>query len=301
MKIAQCRLSGLALAAWWLAWCAPLGAAEPNPAEAEIRASLAALAQAFNAHDAAGVATAWTTDAVYVDSATGEPLAGREQIQAYYARLFQDQPQVVLEAQLSEIELAGDAAAFARGVAQVRGGAAGEPTRTSFLAELAREEDRWRLVAVEESDFDPLGDLAWLVGTWEDEGGRTLSTFAWDTGGRFLVRSYLSETDAGDTIQGTQYIGWDPARGELRSWNFGSHGGLAEATWEPVEDHWSIHWVGSLGDGRQGTATQLLRPIDEDTFEVRWTGIDIDGELQPSTSPVTVRRIDETVGGSPRE
>jgi uncharacterized protein (TIGR02246 family) len=272
--------------------CTQSANGDDSPQAAAVRKSLAGLAQAFNKHDAAGVAAAWAENAVYVDLASGIELAGREKIQAHYAQLFQQQPQIKLTAKISKIEVEDDTRAFVRGNAEVTVGD-GEPTVTSFLAELVQEKGRWLLLSVEEDDPDPLADLDWLVGDWKDEGdGRSVrSTFAWDPGGRFLVRKYSIADESGAERTGTQYIVWDPASGEIRSWVFGSEGGFGEATWTPRDDHWAIHWTATLVDGRQASATQVLKPIDQDSFQVQWTDIDIDGELRPSTEPVTVRRV----------
>jgi hypothetical protein len=45
----------------------------------------------------------------------------------------------------------------------------------------------------------------------------------------------------------------------------------------------------TLPDRRIASATQVLKPIDEDAFEVKWSDIDVDGDMRPSTDPVTVR------------
>ncbi len=280
-------------------WCATSTAQTADePQASAVRAALAELGQAFNRRDAAGVAAAWTEDAIYVDLGTGELLAGREAIEGHYARLFTDEPQLQLTARLSGIELAGPSQAFVRGVAEVAG-AEGEPSTTSFLAELSLVDGKWLLVSVEEDDPDPMNDLAWLVGDWQDEGDSLAvqSSIRWNSTGRFLIRTYSLQTADGQLRRGTQYIAWDANRQEMRSWAFSAEGAIAEGVLVPAEDHWAIHWTSTLADGRTASATQVLKPIDQDTFEVHWADIDVDGDLRPSTEPVTVRRVASTAGG----
>lgn len=265
--------------------------AQADPTEA-VRAALKGVADAFNKHDAAAFAAAWSEDAVYADPEGGVELAGREAIRAWYAQVFQDQPTAALKADVSGVELQGDSHAFVRGTAEVTAEGA-EPDRTSFLAELVKEGDHWLIASVEEDDPDPLTDLDWLVGDWKDdrEGSSIESTFAWDGGGRFLVRKYTVADEDGEKRTGTQYIVGDAASGRLRSWVFDSEGAVAEGDWAAKDDHWAIHWTATLADGSEASATQIVKPVDEDTFEVKWSDIDVDGDMRPSTEPVTVRRV----------
>ena len=47
----------------------------------------------------------------------------------------------------------------------------------------------------------------------------------------------------------------------------------------------------TLADGRPASATQVITPVDEDSFQVEWTDIDIDGDMRPSTDKIIVRRV----------
>lgn len=292
---------GLAIAGVVLSSTASLLAADggENPQAAEVRETLKQFGEAYNKHDAAALGQLWTENAVYSDPMEDLALEGRAAIQERYAQLFQEDPQTVLKAQISELELDGDSHARVRGTAEVSS-KEGEPNRTSFLAELTKDEGKWLVASVEEDDPDPLSDLGWLVGDWQDEkGGPTIrSTVSWDAGGRFLVREYSIAKEDGSQRTGTQYIVWDPRLDEIRTWVFDSEGAVGEGRWQQKDDHWAIHWTATLVDGRQATATQTLKPLDQDSFEVQWTDIDVDGEMRPSSGVVTVHRATATSSDS---
>ncbi len=287
---------GLVVCAAWL--CSLTVVAAEDPREAEVRKALAALGRAFNAHDAAAVAQAWVDQGVLYDAGAGLHIEGRPAIQQHYARLFQASPKPTLQAEISAVEFTAQGAALVRGSAAVAAGE-GAAEVTDFVAELSREGDRWLLTSVEETDHDPLSDLEWLVGDWLDEegAGRAKSTFAWNESGDYLVRTWSTPAEDETSRSGTQYIAWDAGRGQLRTWAFSSTGAVAEGHWSPQADHWAIHWLGRLADGRAATAIQILKPIDADSFQVQWTNIEVDGLLRPSTEPVTVRRVGEPAAG----
>lgn len=282
--------------------CLSSARGDDDPRQAQVRESLAALGRAFNAHDAQAVAAAWATDGVLTDEAAGLSLQGRAAIQEHYAKLFQATPLPTLKAELGAIEFPSDNAALVHGSATVSTGDESSEV-TDFAAELKREGDRWLLVSVVESDHDPLSDLEWLVGDWVDEAsdGQAKSSFAWNETGRYLIRTFTAPSEGNSPRTGTQYIAWDAQQGRIRSWAFNSSGAIAEGHWSPAKDHWAIYWDSTLGNGSAASAIQVLTPVDEDSFTVEWTNIEVDGQLRPSSEPVMVRRSAgaATEGGQP--
>ena len=86
-------------------------------------------------------------------------------------------------------------------------------------------------------------------------------------------------------------IGKDPRTGGLRSWLFGSDGGFGEATWSRDGKRWLLEASGVTSDGDEMTATNILTPIDKDSFS--WQSIDRtrDGEDLPNVAPIKVTRV----------
>ena len=86
-------------------------------------------------------------------------------------------------------------------------------------------------------------------------------------------------------------IGKDPRTGLLHSWMFESDGGFGEAVWNWDGKQWRLDAAGVEADGGETTATNLLTPLDKDSFT--WQSIDrtVDGEDAPDIPPVKVVRV----------
>jgi hypothetical protein len=89
---------------------------------------------------------------------------------------------------------------------------------------------------------------------------------------------------------GMQMIGKDPRTGELRSWLFEHEGGFGEADWSWDGKRWLIKATGATPDGGELTATNILTPIDKDTFTWQSTERTLDGNDLPDILPIKVTR-----------
>ena len=91
-------------------------------------------------------------------------------------------------------------------------------------------------------------------------------------------------------MAGMQLIGRNPRTGNLRSWVFESEGGFGEAEWSWDGKRWVQEATGVQADGDEVTATNILTPIDKNSFT--WQSIDRteNGEDVPSIPPVKVTR-----------
>lgn len=138
----------------------------------------------------------------------------------------------------------------------------------------------------------PLDDLAWMVGTWIDEGeeSKVVTECSWAQNGRFLKRSFSVLIDNEVTLHGDQFIGWDPIEGRLRSWTFDSEGGIGEGRWYQDGNRWLVKTTFRLATGETASATNVITYIDDDTITWQSIGREIAGELMPSIPEVTVVR-----------
>jgi hypothetical protein len=138
----------------------------------------------------------------------------------------------------------------------------------------------------------PLEDLAWMVGTWIDEGedSKVVTECSWAQNGRFLKRSFSVLIDDEVTLHGDQFIGWDPIEGRIRSWTFDSEGGIGEGRWYQDDNRWLVKTTFRLATGEMASATNIITYIDDDTATWQSIGREIAGELLPSIPEVNVVR-----------
>jgi uncharacterized protein (TIGR02246 family) len=256
-----------------------------GPDIAGINRMLRSYLQAFNRHDPAALAAHWsaTGENVHIDS--GETTAGREAVREVFAALFQQDAGATIDIDVASIRSLRDDVAVVDGVSRISFTDA-PPSSSRFSAVLVREDGNWVLDTVRESNgmpqhaeseparqspARPLDELAWLVGSWEDVSeGVTASTHCfWSTNKAFLIRTHMISSDAvqeqrplpGDSrIPGllsarpagsreiTEIIGWDPDRGQIRSWLFTSAGRFAEGSWSREGDVWTLRLEDAGGD-----------------------------------------------------
>jgi uncharacterized protein (TIGR02246 family) len=288
------------------------------PAEDSIRDMLRGYLRAFNDHDAGALAAHWTGSGESVDLASGEVTAGRDAVRGVFTALFAEDEAAQIAIDVAGIRQVRDDVAVIDGVTLLTF-ADGTSAGSRFTAVVVREEGRWMLESVREAPHAaaarPLDAVAWLVGSWENDGaGVTASTQGfWSSGRAFLVRTHsVSEAAATPPEQGddripgllppgdsgrrelTEIIGWDPDRRCVRSWFFGSTGRFGEATWARDGETWRLHVEGRGADeGRECLCT--LEPVGPDRVELRCDGDALAGLLPPACSFVRTARL----GGPP--
>ena len=142
------------------------------------------------------------------------------------------------------------------------------------------------------SQISPLEELGWMVGTWVDEGenSKITTTCSWTMNQKFLTRSFSIMTDGQVTLKGTQFIGWDPIAGQIRSWTFDSEGGMGEGRWIQDGNRWLVKTSFVLASGDRASAINVITYVDQDTLRWQSTNREIAGELQPNIPEVTVVR-----------
>ena len=130
------------------------------------------------------------------------------------------------------------------------------------------------------------------VGEWKSTGQDTevATTYAWNEGKTFLkVHFTIKEKDR--TLSGDQFLGKDPATGEIKAWTFESGGGVGENVWNRDGDQWVVDATGTLADGNTLTMTNILTKVSDDLFT--WQSINraLGDEELPDLAPVKVTRI----------
>jgi hypothetical protein len=138
----------------------------------------------------------------------------------------------------------------------------------------------------------PLEVLDWMVGTWVDAGedATIVTDCSWTKNRKFLKRSFKVKIDEKVTLEGDQFVGWDPLAGQIRSWTFDSEGGIGQGLWIRDGNRWLVKASFVLADGARASALNVYTYIDADTIRWQSTNREIAGELQPNIPEVTVVR-----------
>jgi len=185
--------------------------------------------------------------------------------------------------------------AVSEGIASVRRGPADAAQRARFSASLVRENGQWRIAQFREDSKvgDSVEDLSWLIGQWKSQdkqGAEIMTKYGWAPNKKFLLATFTRQ-EKSLALSGDQVIGVDPATGTLHSWTFEANGGIGEADWQRDGDHWVLHVVGTLANGKTLKETNVLRRINNDTITWQSAERTLDDVEIPDLPPVKVFRV----------
>ncbi len=270
--------------------------------EAAIRKNDEAYVAAYNKHDAKAIAAMWSPEAVYVDPETGEESVGREQIEKEFADTFADLKDATLEIKVSGIKFMSPNVALESGTARVLRPKE-DPDESTYSALYVKRDGKWLLDRVTEeeppappptSGYDHLKELEWMVGSWidnDDEDNATIETdCSWTKNKNFMTRSFAIAVGDQIDLSGMQFIGWDAANKQFRSWVFDSDGGFAEGKWTKKGDRWFIQQTGTLPDGRKASEVNIIKRLDNSSFTWQTVQRSVDGDLLPDIDEITIVR-----------
>ncbi len=273
--------------------CADAADTKHKDDEEAVRKLSAELTRALEKGDAKALAALWTEEGEYV-SDDGTTVRGRAALEAAYAIFFAKSGGVKADIAIDTIRFLSKDSAVEEGIAKLRKTKGNERVVSRYSTLCVREDGRWRIALLREwpEEGVMLRDLDWLVGTWtaKTAQGEVRTTYEWDEDKVFL-RGRIIMKEEGRTMTATQRIARDPRTGGLRSWIFGKDGGFAEAAWSRDGKRWLLEATGVQSDGEEMTATNVLTPLDKDSFT--WQSIDRtdDGKEQPNLPPIKVTRV----------
>jgi uncharacterized protein (TIGR02246 family) len=267
-----------------------LAKAQDNAAaQKEIRQTLEEYSSGFNRGQASTTRPAFTQDAVYVTD-DGTRVEGRDAIVQRLRDYLTSHPGDRLRLTADTISLVTPEVAQVDGSAEIRG-PGGPPDVSPYTALLVKREGHWQIKSMrdlslvdedeEATAADRLQELDWMVGTWsqDSEGSNVRAACRYDLDKNFLVWDYTVRASGKDVMTVHQRIGWDPQKGEFRSWIFDSVGGFAEGEWDPGDNGaWVIHQAGVLPDGGRASATCTITPVERSSFRWRMSDRRVDGQ-----------------------
>ena len=256
--------------------------------------------KAFADGDAKKVAEHFTQNGELF-SASGHHIKGREAIEKEFANHFALNPGQKLKPTRKGIRFIRPDVAVVHGVSKVEPVPPGPSSKCTYSVLLVKEDGRWLMDNIREtmtfatSNYDKLAELGWLVGRWAYGGDsphiRSADiTYRWSKNKNYLLRKYVIRLAHDKTLSGTQRIGWDPIAKTVCSWLFASDGSHMKGFWTNEGGRWVIQVRGFLHDGSKTSATNIIVPIDADTFTFESTDRMTDGRTEPNVGPIEIKR-----------
>ncbi|MGE3821384.1 MAG: DUF4440 domain-containing protein, partial [Isosphaeraceae bacterium] len=226
------------------------------------------------------VVALFTEDARVVEE-DGVVVEGRDALLQRFLDAFENPEVPTLRLEIASLRFPAPGVAIEDGVliAEAQGGRRGPFTAIHVL-----KDGRWLTAEVRDRAEPPgspdeghaaLAELDWMVGEWVDENehGVVQTTCKRSEDGHYLLREFTMKVRGALVNHGVQRVGWDPVRGQLRSWVFDSEGGFNEGFWTRVgPDQWVIRTNGYLRDGNPVAATNVVTKVSQDSF--RWGSAD---------------------------
>lgn len=265
---------------------------------AAVRRAAEAYATAFNAGDDKAIGDHWTLGAELQEGSG--LLKGREAIVASLKQWRSLHPQATLKIDVTDVQPLGEGVARVHGTLAFAKQAGGEVVVSRFDSLRVLENGRWRIA---ESRVIPtpraaLGDLSWMIGTWQSTDAQTGTTidaaYEKSLDGHAIVGRIKTRRKDGSIVESLDVIHADRLSGRVRSWGFDSTGARAEGTFSSDGTSFERRLVGTPGDpavGDRAEWVQVLTPLRGDLL--LWHSIErsIDGRSQPDTEPVHLRRL----------
>lgn len=282
-------LAGVASLAFALALAqAPKDApkAKASSEEQAIRNAELAYGAAYNKGDLDTIMNLWAADADFVDE-DGKTYKGKDAIRALFKAAMDDAKGSTMKLTSKSLRFLKPDVAIEDGTVEITS-AEGVKDQNRFTAIWMKTGGKWLLSNVRDLPDEVveiphaahMKGLEWMIGDWasEDKDVKVTISCRWALDRKYIRQEFTAKPKDGKTIAVTQYVGWDPANEQIRSWFFDSHGGFGEGSWEQRGKSWTASSSGVLPDGRQATGTHTWRYLDAKSF--MWIAKDreVDGD-----------------------
>tara|TARA_R110002111_G_scaffold191869_1_gene258157 strand:- start:46270 stop:47211 length:942 start_codon:yes stop_codon:yes gene_type:complete len=276
-----------------------LASSKPDSNLAELKAANLEFVKAFNHRDANAIAGMWTEDGDYIDE-TGMRYAGRDAIHSEFERYFHTSYGRKINLHASSIRFLRPDIVLIDGTSEVDPAPAGKPVIGHFSAIRVKHDGKWLLTSVRESavevpsNYEHLKPLEWMIGEWVDqeESSSIYTSAVWSKNKNFIIRKFKVHLNERNVLSGTQRIGWDPIRKQIKSWTFDTDGGVAEGYWSHHGDQWIVQKVSVLQDGTRASATNIYTMNDDnDSFLWESKNRIVGNEPEPDIEQVKVVRL----------
>jgi uncharacterized protein (TIGR02246 family) len=276
-----------------------LHAAEVNPEQAAINKTAAAFVDAFHKGDAKTLASFYMPNADYVD-ASGQIFEGRDVIEKLYTDFFALNKGYQLRLNIHSRKFPSPGLAIEDGTSVVIAPDGTAPVQTRYTNVFSKVDGKWLLSSVREgnavapSNYEFLRGLEWSIGEWldaEPSGSAGRISFVWAPGNNFIVSTRTEDFKDISMLRTTQWIGWDAAAKQIRSWSFQADGGTDLSTWTQNGSAWNIKTESTLANGSKVSSTSVVTPVDADTITWQMKNQTVNGKEVPDTKEVKMKRV----------
>ena len=265
--------------------------------------SLRKLGQAYRAAfenaDAKAVAALFAPDGDFID-ASGRLVKGRDAIEKDYEAFFAASGKTQLKTRRVALRFLAPNVALVDGISEVVPPPAGPPVVSHYTVVAVKKDGQWLMQHVREnlthppSHYEQLSALEWMIGNWSYGGGNSKvravkMTCKWSKNKNYILRTHQLDLDGQGVVSGTQRIAWDPAARTIRSWLFTSAGDITEGVWYRDGKRWIVRASGTLHDGRRLTATNIITPVDAETFTFQSIERTLDGQPEPDVEIIEIK------------
>jgi uncharacterized protein (TIGR02246 family) len=297
MKTKPIAIAGLTCVLVGAAFAADTTAKPSSPEAAAITNQIPDYVKAYNAGDAKALAQYFTDDAEYTDE-NGQLTEGRSDIEQLLTDTFSENKGATLDMQADAVRPLGTDVFQARGETTVTS-PDGQKRSAGYTAIYAKKDGKWLISRLIESPVadptpgDQLSQLAWMIGTWKDQGGDySVETKAeWARGNNFITRNFKVSEGDDVILEGWQIIGWDPIQKHIRSWIFDSDGGYGQGTWNRDGNRWLVKETRVEADGDESSSEQTLTYVDPDHCTYEAANRTLNGDPQPNIAKVDIERV----------
>lgn len=282
--------------------------------EKAIRGIVAAFVKAFNAGDIDALMASFEDESQVVDE-TGATFKGKDAIRGRFAEAFQTNPGGAISIEIRTLDFYGPDTAIERGsVTFQRADNESQPESNPYTVLYVRRKGKWTQATVEDhaqpgepaegSNGARLVGLEWLVGDWINESTDSVvyTSTRWDDAKNYLLMDYTIKAQGKPVLKGTQRIGWDPVRKQVRSWSFDDDGGFGEGYWSvDDEGRWVVRATGTRRDGKVAESTRIVTPLD--AHRIQWQSVNrsMNGVARPDIDAfVMVRKPPEPSAAQPK-
>jgi uncharacterized protein (TIGR02246 family) len=251
-------------------------AAKPAGEEAALHQAAASYSAAFARGDSAAVLAMWTPDAEFIDD-EGKVYRGHEALAPLFAKSLPSFKGYKITSKLTSVRFVKPDVALVDGE-QTFTPPQGETDISRFTSVWVKDGGQWRIRSARDLSPEPAGEtvagrrlreMEWLVGDWISDGkdAAVHVKASWALNKAFLLMEYEVKTKQGPGSKVAQWMGWDPVTGQIKSWVFDDHGGYGETLWQRSGNTWTGEAAGVLPDGDSGSAVNVLKYVDDQTFQ----------------------------------